>query len=266
MNNCDGYEARSSVQVLDRAFTILEVISQYKNGILLTELARQVSLPLSTVHRILSSMLDQGYILQDQVNGKYKLGLKFLLFSKVILEGLDLHENSRPFLRRMANEMGVNSALFVLSDNEGVCIENADSGARISVLSAVGEHVPVHATAAGKVLLCEMEPVTVIKMLKKEPLKRFTGNTIDNIYDFLLELARVRRSGYAYENEEYQPGVRRIAAPVRNFNGEIVAAVNLSGPIIRIAKDTYNSYCKKIIECAMDVSYSLGYSERVSHK
>lgn len=254
---------QKSVQVIDRCFAILEEIAKNNGEAALALLAKSLDLPHSTIHRILSTLIRLGYVEQDPSTGRYRLGLKLLSISSVILENLDLRRIARTHLVDLMRETGETANLVVLDRDEVVYIEKVETQASVRVFSLIGKRAPVHVTGAGKVLLSELGQQDVIDILRSRGMPKLTRHSITELPAMLDELAIVRKQGYAFDDEECEVGARCVAAPVRNHTGRIVAAMSVSGPSSRLTPDGLRAIAPTVAKAAARLSGALGFTEAV---
>ncbi len=249
-----------SVQVLERSFAILEEIARNKGEASLAALAKGLAIPRSTIHRLLASLMELGYVEQDLGSGHYRMGLKVLALSSVILENLDIRRISHEYLQDLMEETGETANLVVLDRNEVVYIEKVESNARVRVFSLIGRRAPVHVTGAGKVLLSEMAQMDIIEILRTKGMPKLTKYSITDIEVFLDELAKVRKQGYAFDNQECEMEARCVAAPIRNHTGRIIASMSVSGPVNRVTQEKMHELVPVVIRHAVRLSQALGFS------
>ena len=258
-----GKNKNNSVQVIDRCFAILEEIADNQGEASLAELGRALSIPHSTIHRILSTLLNLGYVEQNQQNGHYKLGLKLLHLSNAVLESLELRSMSQKYLKELMQETGETANLVVLDGDEVVYIEKEESRASVRVFKLIGARAPVHTTGAGKVLLSEMAHIDIIEILRRKGLPSLTPQSIIDSTRFFDELEIVKKQGFALDDEECELGARCIAVPVRNHTGRVIASLSISGPTSRLT----NQRIRKLIPIVKDyggqMSRALGYEEAI---
>lgn len=252
-----------SVQVLERSFAVLEEIAKNNGEVSLGALVKSIGIPHSTTHRILSTMISLGYVEQNMKNGHYRLGLKLLSLSSVILQNLDLRRIARTYLDELMRETGETANLVVLDRDEVVYIEKAESQASVRVFSLIGRRAPVNATGAGKVLLSELAQQDIIDILRSRGMPKLTPHSITELPVMLDELALVRQRGYAIDDEECELGARCVAAPVRNHTGRIVAAMSISGPSSRLTLERLKEIAPTVIKAANSLSSALGFTEAV---
>lgn len=250
---------RNLVQSLDRALSLLEEIAAAGGEIGITELSNRVELHKSTVHRLLCTLACKGYVEQNPETGDYKLGIKILELAGGLINELEIREEARPYLKELRDTVGETAHLVVRDGEEGVYIDKVDSSQAIRMHSQIGRRIPLHCTAVGKALLADLDREKLEKILGPGKLKRYTEHTITDWEKFLDELRRVAGQGYAVDNEEYEPAVRCVAAPVRNYTGKVVAAVSVSGPVFRLPVEKIDTVARVVMEKAMLISQRLGY-------
>lgn len=249
-----------SVQVLERGIAILEQIAENKGESSLAALSKNLAIPRSTIHRLLSSLMGLGYIEQDPVTGHYRMGLKILSLSSAVLENLDIRRIAHEYLRDLMEETGETANLVVLDRNEVVYLEKVERNTKSRNFALIGHRAPVHVTGAGKVLLSEMAQMDVIEILRAKGMPRLTKNSITEIDVMLDELAKARKQGFAFDNQECETDARCIAAPVRNHTGRIVAAMSISSSISRISLEMMGEIAPIVIKHALRLSQALGFS------
>ena len=250
-----------SIQVLERCFTIMEEIARQQGETSLNNLHKQLNIPHSTIHRVLSSLIQLGYVEQNMDNGRYRLGLKILPLSGTVLENLDLRKVGKSYLRGLTKELREASHLAVLDHDEVVFIERTDYQESEKYSSPIGHRASVHATAAGKILLSEMAHQDIIDILRKKGMPAFTIHTVTDVETFIDQLATVRKSGYALDNEEAHLGKKCLAGPVRNHTGRIFAAISITGPAARLTPERIREIAPIIQKYGMELSVLLGFSE-----
>lgn len=255
----------SGVQSVERALSILEVLSEEEGPMSISDLADRVGLKVSTVHRLLNTLILKGFVKQDEETSKYRLTLKLLRMGRTALGYYDLRTTAKPYLHELVERCNETANLAVLDGGDVVYIDQLESKNLIIVkmFAKIGSRGPAHCTATGKVLLASLEDEELDKILNKMPLERFTSKTITDPALLRKELARVRKNGYALDLGERDEGVRCVAAPVRNYEGKVIAAISVSGPSIRITDYyLYNELISIVCEVAKKLSEKMGYKEK----
>jgi DNA-binding IclR family transcriptional regulator len=262
----DAHAGRSdtgpAVQSVDRALLVLELLADMgKGGV--TEIADELGVHKSTVSRLIASLESRGYVEQLSERGKYQLGIAVSRLARSRSGHLDLVKLSQDACDTLAAEVGETANLAVLDENRIVNIAEAASTAEIALQTWVGQTCPAHATSAGKVLLAGLDADEVRDRLGTT-LEAFTDNTIVTIDALQAELAAARRAGWASAREELEIGLNAVAAPVFDGNGQVAAALSVSGPAYRLEASAFEDVAKQTIAAANSVSRRLGWTERAS--
>lgn len=250
------------VQSVERVLNILEVMAGEGAPITVTELAEKVKLKISTVHRLLTTLLHRGYVEQEDDN-KYRLGLKLMEIGNAVLYYSDIRTVARPYLEELVERCNETVNLAILDDIDVVYIDQVESKNLIIVkmLAQVGNRGPVHCTSSGKALLAFLPPEKMEETITRLELVKYTNETITDLDNLRKELKRVRADGFAVDWGEREEHVRCIAAPIFNYEGRVVASVSISGPSTRIT--TYymkNELVDLIRETAKKISHKMGFN------
>lgn len=254
-----GAMTEKNVQTLDRALDIIELLSTEKEGMGVTEIGQRTGLHKSTVHRLLNSLAERGYIERDPRYGNYKLGLKFVEISSLLLNKLELKTEAFPYLRKLAETVGQPVHLAILSGKEAVYIDKVDVLNNIRMYSQIGRRVPVHCSAIGKVLLSGLKKDELEDTLNHMEFQRFTHNTLRSRESLQKEIEAARLKGWAADNEEHEEGIRCIAAPVYDYTGKVIAAVSTSGDRKIISAERDEEISRVVTETATAISKRMGY-------
>ncbi|MFO1444840.1 IclR family transcriptional regulator [Bacillus sp. Bva_UNVM-123] len=250
------------VKSVSRALDIIMLISLKKGGLGVTEIANQMDINKSSVFRILSTLVQYGYVEQDKLSGKYKLGYTFLEISSRLLESIDLREEARPFLKELENETNEVIHLVVYDEGEVVYIEKLEGNEILRMHSKVGKRAPMHCTSVGKAILAHLQTSTVLEILERKGMQVHTSNTITDKNVILQELVEIRKKGFALDLEENEYGITCIAAPIFDHVGKVIAAVSVSGPSIRMNNERLIKLQPSIIKIGKGLSARLGYAHK----
>lgn len=245
------------VQSIERALTILETLSRHGGGLGVTELGQRLGLHKSTVHRLLGTLQSFGYVEQEPDTERYRPGIKVVELGLQVLEKLDFRKEALPFLKELVDVSRETVQLGVLDDGEVVVLER-DNYPELITLN-LGLRMPVHCSAAGKVLLAYLDTDRVVELLREKGMPAFTPNTITELDYMLSHLEKVRAQGYAIGAEEHMEGVRAVAAPVFNHNGQVLAAVSITGPTARLSLERISRLITVLREACAGISARLGY-------
>jgi DNA-binding IclR family transcriptional regulator len=198
-----------------------------------------------------------GVIERNNETGKYRLGLKlYELGNSVSLKKI-MVDRARKYLEDLHWYLNETVHFATLKNGEVVYLDKIIADRNFVIISEVGKRLPAHCTGLGKAMLAFLPESDVKRIIKEKGLKKFTKNTITNKKDLFEELKKIRECGYAIDNEEIEDGLRCIAAPIFNGDGEVIAAVSISGPSSRINETTYEEYSKHVIKTARLISEEL---------
>jgi IclR family acetate operon transcriptional repressor len=223
------------IQSVDRAISLLEAISESgRDGVALSTLARRVGLIPSTAYRILDTLVRRGCAIKDETSRRYFPG-PALRVGRTDNELALLRRKARRHLRDLARTSGETANLAIIGRGGLTFVDQIVSAQLVRVVPQSGGPLPIHATASGKALLAAMPPSRVAQYTAKGALVRFTQRTIVTRDALIAHLEKVRRAGYATDDEEMAPGGRCVAAVVQN-DGRALAALSVSGPTVRMTR------------------------------
>jgi IclR family transcriptional regulator, acetate operon repressor len=225
-----GDGSRTGVQSVARTLDLLEALADPPGSRGVSELAVRTGLPQATIHRLLATLVDRGYVRQDPETRRYGLGGRVLRLAAGAEELLGA--TLRPYLAELVAVSGETANLAALEQGSVVYVAQAPSPHRMRMFTEVGNRVPAHSTAVGKVLLAH-RPRTVVEQLLDHGLEARTPHTITDPDRFLDELDAVRADGYAVDDEEEELGVRCVAVPVYGM-ARGALAMSVSGPPSRL--------------------------------
>ncbi|MGI5920820.1 MAG: IclR family transcriptional regulator [Syntrophomonadaceae bacterium] len=254
-------EDSKTVQSVERALSIIEAMAQYGIPMSLGELAARVDLKPSTVHRLLSTLMAKGFVNQDD-NSRYKLSIKLFDIGNTATYAMDIKEIASPFMRELLDKCNETVNLAVLDQDEVVYIDQLESNniVIVKMFARIGNRGPAYCTGSGKVLLAGLSPEDLNKYISHVNLQKFTSDTITDPAMLVKELARVRREGYALDLGERDEGVRCVAAPINNHEGQVMAALSVSGPSMRMTASYINNELTPLVkDMASRISEKMGY-------
>jgi len=245
------------VQSLERAFTVLESFrEQESQGI--TQIMHATGLPKTTVHRIVRTLTELGYLEQDPKTAEYRLGLRFLSLAQTSADSLDWRPSALAAMDALQAETGESVYLGVREGAELLFIDEKVSLKPVRVGSAIGLRAPLHATAAGKAILAHLSQSQLDEALDRIELATYTGNTLTNKSDLRKELDVVRQKGYAVNDQEWVEDACYIAAPILDRFNAPIAALTVGAPAGRLPKELWDEVGKNVIRAAGRVSTALG--------
>lgn len=251
-----------TVQAVNRALTLLEILAQEDSAITISELSKKAQLKLTTTHRLLTTMMNRGFIEQDQVSLRYRLGIKTFEIGNAALNVNDLRAISRPYIKSLAQQTNETTNLAILDGAEVVYIDQLESTniVIVKMFARVGSRGPAYCTGTGKVLLADLPEEELKKRLAKVEFIKFTEHTVTDINKLINVLDQIRVEGFALDFSERDEGVTCIAAPIRNFEKRVQAAISVSGPTQRMDRERINKeILPLVLEAAQQISERLGF-------
>ena len=248
---------RHSIQSVDRAMRLLEAIAEAGGETTLTDLSNRTKLNISTCHHLLSTLVNRGYVAKVPVRRSYALGARILYLSSACLT-VDLPARAAPFIAQINEKTGETVHLAVLQGDAMMKIAKRESRHPVRVdTGTLGKSDAPHATASGKAMLAWL-PEDDMRRVLSSGLPRFTAKTITEWPALIEALRHVRRNGYAMDDEEYQPGVICVGAPIRDHNGAVVGAISASTPAMRANNDHLKLIREQIVSAVRALSAELG--------
>ena len=248
------------MQSIDRIVTILESISIFAEGVGIAKLHRSSNLPKSTLHRILTGLMKQGYVMQNEDNKKYRLGPSFLILSTNYLYQNDLRKIAAPYLKKLGQEINETVFLTVFQNELAICIDvNEVSKNNVTYFVRQGREMPFNCTAAAKVLLAHQKEKIIKKLVVPKNMVKNTKKSIIDPNLFIEHLKEIKEKGYSICKEEMEEGVMAIAAPIWDIKSRVVGSVATVGPINRI-RSLEQDFVKNIKKTAFLISCEMGYN------
>ncbi|NYT80387.1 IclR family transcriptional regulator [Alcaligenaceae bacterium] len=244
-----------SIQVLERAMSLLDVLAKQSDPVPLKELAAATGLHTSTTHRILNDLVVGRYV-ERVDSGLYQLGMRLLELGSLVKRRLNVREVALDPMRELHKITGQTINLSLQQGDEIVYIERAWSErSGMQVVRAIGGRAPLHLTSTGKLFLSVSDPRQVRAYAMRTGLAGTTRNSITELEPLERDLALVRRHGYSRDNEELELGVRCIAAGVYDDTGKLQAGLSISAPAERMRDE----WIPVLLTTAKQISEALGY-------
>ncbi len=247
------------IRSVAKALMILDLLAASQREMSLAELAREMDLPKSTLHGLLSTLRDYGYIEQSAFDGRYRLGVRLFEIGNAVANNWDVRRVAAPYIQQLVEELEETVHLVILDKGEVLYIDKRESRQSLRIVSQVGMRLPAHCTGVGKVLLAYLHPGEVKRIIALKGLPRYTRNTITDPHRLEAELEKIRSQGYAIDNEEIMDSLRCVAAPLREYNGKVCAAISVSGPAARMDGERLQLVIDRITRTAAEISARLGY-------
>ncbi len=244
------------VQSVDRALTVLEILA--KRGVAgVTEIAGELGVHKSTASRLVAVLESRGFVEQLSDRGKYRLGFGIARLAGALTMHRDLAHAGRTVCEALAADTGETVNLAILDRGRVTNISEVRGACSVAVQNWVGQSTPSHATSSGKVLLAHV-PGLELEQLLGADLQRYTEHTITDLDVLARELVVVRKQGWASTVEEYEVGLNALAAPVRDHDGTVVAAISVSAPSYRLSREDLPAAAARLLRASEDFGRRLG--------
>ena len=249
-----------NVRAVERALQILKSFDDRHTERGVSEIAEVVGLHKATTHRILATLMNYGFIERSPDGLKYRLGLELVDLGFKVTRRMDLRREALPYLKSLASEINEAVDLSIWDQQLVLYIEMIQSNHALTVAAAVGQHLPAYCTASGKLFLANLPDEELSAYLQK-PLQSFTANTVVDTLLIKNMLQHVKQEGVATDNEEFELGVRAVAAPVFNHQNRVIAAVSIPGPASRLTPDRIKELIPALVKTTNEISSRVGWTK-----
>lgn len=239
------------------ALRLLKLFSVDEPELGITEMARRLGVAKSTAHRLASTLLAEGFLEQIADEGRYRLGLQLFAVGSLVRRRMDVSKQALPHLHKLRDRSDETVQLAVLDGTDIMYLFNLESQQAIRMRSYLGVRKPAFCTSEGRALLAYSPPL--LARVLRSTLKPRTPNTVTDPAELSALIASVRETGHAIDDEESELGMRGVAAPVFDAQGQAVAAVGLAGPAQRLTKKSLRRFAPMVIETAQAISARLGH-------
>ncbi|MGO1820408.1 MAG: IclR family transcriptional regulator [Senegalia sp. (in: firmicutes)] len=251
---------KNVVQSVDRALSIMEVLSDYDEGLGITEISTKIDLHKSTVYRLLGTLIYKGFVKQDKATNKYKITFKLFELGNKAIENIDILSIARPYIEELMEKVNEVVHLVLLEDEEIIYIDKVESHNTIRMHSNIGKRSPAYSTSVGKAIMAYLNEDRIKEIWNNSDIKKHTEHTITDFDKFIEELEGIRKIHYAIDDQENELGVRCIGAPIFNHKSEPIAAISISGPTSRVTRESVEKTAEWVIKYAKFISKELGYN------
>ena len=249
---------RGGVQSLARAFGIMEEVARSRDGIGLAELSKRVGLHNSTTFHLVRTMVSLGYIRQLKDDKRYRIGRPLFALAASALDEIEMVSLATPVLEDLSRETGESGHFAVRMGDSVVVIARTAAPGAFQLTERVGVVRPAHCTALGKVILAALRPDQLDRFLGRIELTVVTPKSITELDALRTDIDEVRSSGVAFDDGEFNPEVRCVAVPVKDFTGQVIGAIGISGPIWRLSIQALQSRARIVQVAARRLSAEFG--------
>jgi DNA-binding IclR family transcriptional regulator len=253
-------QARGGVQSIGRAFAIIEEIARNRDGIGLAELSKRVGLHNSTTFHLVKTMVSLGYVRQLKDSKRYRIGRPLFALAASALDEIEMMSLATPVLDDLARATGESAHFSVPMGDAVVVLARTSGPGAFQLTDRVGVVRPAHCTALGKIMLAALAPDQFTRYLQRAELKAYTPKSITSVEQLAREIAEVRRAGLALDDGEFDSELRCAALPVRNFSGQVIGAIGISGPVWRLSIEALQKRARIVRAAADRLSAEFGYA------
>lgn len=243
---------------MDRAISVLEILAQ-RGEAGVSEVAGEIEVHKSTAFRLLGALEARGLVEQAGERGKYRLGFGVVRLAGAVTSRIDITQQGRPVCERLAEELGETVNIAVMQEHYAINLYQVRGPGAITAHNWVGQLTPLHATSSGKILLAHLPAKERASLLSSVGMQKVTPRTITAKTKLEKNLAEARERGYAFTLEELEVGLHAMAAPVRNRDGDVIAALSASGPGYRLTEERLHELSPVLLKGAQEISHRMGY-------
>lgn len=256
--NASGDTGRTSLSSVSNALKLLKVFTDQSNELGITELARELSIAKSTAHRIVSTLVSEGFLEKNPINDKYRLGLALFRLGALVRRRMDVSNEARPMLMDLRAQTNETILLALPDDSQIMYVFHLESSHAIRMRSDIGVRKPMVCTAEGQAILAFMNEEDREAVLDGAIEKR-TPHTITDPVKLRAKIDEVRLHGYSLEDQESEIGMRSLAAPIFNSDRHVVGSVAIAGPVVRMTDEVIPGLAERVVDTAFKISHRLGF-------
>ena len=246
-----------SLQTVHRAIKILKAFSREHKYLSLTEIHRMTGLSVSTLQRLTSTLVYEGFLHRNEQTKQYQLGLGLLFLGELVEKNTGLLSFAQPVLERINRITSESVSLNIIENNERRCIYNLESKHKLSANTYVGDTSPLYAGASAKILLAHWSEVEINDYLREVKIENITENTITSKEQLLEDLRKIKEQGYAVSHGERVKGAVSISAPIINEYSEVLASITIIIPSARIEEYDVDVLIKEVVKGTSEISEKL---------
>jgi IclR family transcriptional regulator, KDG regulon repressor len=241
------------IQSLARGLQIVDKVVQAGRGVGNTEIAGALDIDKSSASRMVKTLVSYGYLQPEPGTRRYVTGKRLLQIGWQMMNMLPLRQTARPYLEWLVKVTSECSHTAVYAEGKALVIDDVETANTLRVAGQTGRMIPLHCTAVGKVLLAFSDIPT------PQTLSHHTTRTITDPDQLQTHLTQIRQNGYALDDEEYDEGIRCIAAPVYSYLGLAIATIGISGPAVRMTETCIREFSETVKQAASELSAAMGY-------
>jgi len=249
-----------NVRAVERALQIMGCFDDEHPERGISEIAQAVGLHKATAYRIVTTLVNYGYLEWVADGQKYRLGLELSNLGFKVIRRMDLRREALPYMKQYVREWDETCDLSIFDQGRVFYIEILRGNHALTIAAAVGQRLPAHCTASGKLFLAYL-PEAELDAILSRPLNVYTDNTVTSPDELNKQFEIIRNQGYAVDYEEYEVGVCAVAAPIFNRGGNVIAAIGGPSPISRMTPERINEIAEAFKDAAKAISQRMGYDQ-----
>ena len=250
-------------QSVEKMFQIIEVMAESREPMRLQDIASHVDMPTSTTLRLINTLMNCGYANQDPLTLRYSLSLKFMYIGSLVNSQINIRDVAHPYLVELSRKCKESVCLAIEQNMEVVYIDVIDGpDGMLKITQRIGKVAPMQSTGVGKLMLLNYDSESLDCMISSKGLIALTPNTITSKQDLLAELGKVKKQGYALDDEECELGARCLSVGIKDYTKKIVAGISVSGPTTRMTMDYIEKIKDEVLETSRIISEILSYNEQ----
>lgn len=255
----NGEYNTSHVQSVARSLMLLDFLAQENREMSLTEIAKAMNWPKTTVHGLIATLRDYHYVDQSPTTGRYRLGVRLFELGNIVARSWNIRTMAKSVMQDLNSRLGEMVQLATEDKGEVLYLEKLDSTHMMRIVSEIGARLPMHCSGLGKVLLAYKKPAEVRWIISKHGMRPMTARTITDPEKLERELLKVRQQGYAVDDREVMDSLRCVAAPIYDCDGEVKYAISVSGLASNLQGEHFDMVRDELIRTADSISYTMGY-------
>jgi IclR family acetate operon transcriptional repressor len=255
-------ERSGGVQSLNRALSLLDALAENDDGLSLTGLAKAVSLPPSSAHRLLTTLQRKQFVRFDQATMTWRVGVQAFVVGNAFARSREVAPIAMPHMRQLREKTGETVNLYVPNEGQAICIAQVQSQQVVRAISRPGGGVPLHRSAAGKAILARMREVEIDEWLDRRAAAGDEAVSPGERRELHRDLDRIRARNYAFDDEEVAAGLRCIATAIVDENGAAHGALSIAGPTLRLTDDRLQQLAEFVVAAGQAVTRGFGGKDR----
>lgn len=244
------------IQSVAKAMKLLDILAASAGPLSLADISAMTGWPKSTIHGLLSTMRETSVVAQD-AEGRYMLGIRLFEYGCTLSNSWSIIETAKPFIQHVSYHTGEAVFLSILDRGEVITLDRAENRIGLPMSAEMGCRLPVHCTSQGKLFLSYMSEEEQAALLNRTELCAYTQHTITTKEQLQKEFAKIRKQGYAIENGEYKVGLRSVAAPIFDGEGNLRYAIGIIGMFRQLESDRFERAVQVVRETAEKISETL---------